>query len=41
MTLVLYYYPTYDLDQYAEDVGGYKFVGKCVYYFFSMKIDIL
>ena len=32
-TSILYYYPTHDLDRSAEVVGGYRFVGKFVYYF--------
>ena len=38
MTSVLYYYPIYELDRSAEVVGGYRFVGKSV--FFSKDIDI-
>ena len=40
ITSILYYYPTYDLDWSAEAAGGYRFVGKFVYYFFSKDIDI-
>ena len=39
MTSVLYYYLAYDLDRSSEIIGGYRFIGKFVYYYFSKDID--